>query len=127
MIEPDFVQYYRNGNEGSQEGGTVSGQEMAGLFKDIVATIKRIHPAASIAWDISPWLQENEMRTYWNYFSESHSQIDFLFTSGGGALANSDKIHADGAPLTYRFLHSLTKKPIIADTGYGKDGVDVGK
>lgn len=126
MIEPDFVQYYRRGFEGNMQGGYISGEEMGRLFKDMVAAIKRAHPAASIAWDISPWLSESEQRTWWNYFKDSHSQIDFLFTSGGGARAESPHIHINEqthqGEITYKFMHNLTGKPIIADTGYGVDG-----
>lgn len=117
MIEPDLNQYHR---DHTQESGPLSGQEIGSLFHDFVKAIKDNHPGASIAWDISPWLPEWEMRQYWGYFASSHSMIDFLVTSGGRAQANSAHIHSNG--LTWRFMHDLTKRPIISDTGYGVGG-----
>ena len=109
--------------EGTQQGGGLSGQQAAKLFYDIVGTIKRMHPSASISWDVSPWLTESEMRSYWALFRDSHSMIDFLHTSGGGASANSDGRILPNHSITYRFMRELTGKPIIADTGYGVNGV----
>ena len=117
MIEPDLNQYHR---DHTQESGPLSGTEIGSLFHDFAKAIKDNHPGASIAWDISPWLPEWEMRQYWGYFSSSYSMIDFLVTSGGGGQANSPHIH--GNELTWRFMHDLTKRPIISDTGYGVAG-----
>ena len=89
LIEPDFWQYYgRNATNtpgpqnGPQEGGALSGNEMRNLFDQIVATIKIYLPYAAISWDISPWLTPEDMKAWWGYFADS-SDIDFIHTSGG--------------------------------------------
>ena len=50
LIEPEFYQYFGNSN---QQGGSLTGKEMAALFNLITATIKNHLPNAAISWDIS--------------------------------------------------------------------------
>lgn len=119
LIEPDFWQYY--GNQ-KQEGGPLSGQEMRKLFDDIASAIKKNLPNAAISWDISPWISENAMRTWWGHFASS-PHIDFIHTSGGGGQGGSQHIH--GNELRWQFMHQLTGKKIIGDSGYGVAGVHV--
>jgi hypothetical protein len=54
-----------------QQGGTLSGQYMRSLYDDIANAIKSKLPKALISWDISPWISENDMRTWWGFFSDS--------------------------------------------------------
>ena len=117
LLEPDFWQFY--GDHHSQEGGTLSGEEMRSLFDDIVTAIKNNLPQAAISWDISPWIGDDGMRKWWSYFSSS-PHIDFIHTSGGGAHGESEFMQPGQA--SWRFMNNLTGKKIIADSGYGVGG-----
>ena len=55
---------------------------MLDLFNQIVLSIKKYLPNAAISWDISPWIGQDGMKTWWYYFSNL-SYIDFIHTSGG--------------------------------------------
>jgi len=44
---------------------------MRSLYDDIATAIKSKVPKALISWDISPWISENDMRTWWGFFSDS--------------------------------------------------------
>jgi hypothetical protein len=54
------------------------------------------------------------------------SLFTFVNTSGGGTSANSDKIRASNN-MTWAGLRQASGKPILADTGYGADGVSAGE
>merc|ERR1712127_147913 len=115
-IEADFHQYY---GDDKQEGGTLSGEEMRSLFDDIVTAIKSNLPNAAIGLDISPWIGDWNMKKWWSYFASS-SDIDFITTSGGGSQGGSSEMIPGQA--RWKFMHDLTGKPIIGDTGYGVGG-----
>jgi hypothetical protein len=92
---------------------------MRALFDDIAKAIKTELPNARISWDISAWLTESAMQSWWGFFSSSVN-IDFIHTSGGQSRANSAQIKPN--ELRWAFLSALTGKRIIADTGYGVAG-----
>lgn len=117
LIEPDFWQYY--GDESTQEGGTLSGEEMRALYDDIASTIKKNLPNAAISWDISAWIGEEGMEKWWGYFKSS-PYIDFINTSGGEGHGESSQFKPN--ELSWSFLSSLTGRKIIADCGYGVFG-----
>lgn len=120
LIEPDFYQYYGDNN---QNNGKLSGTYMRQLFDDISAAIKSGLPNARISWDISPWLTNSQMQTWWGYFATS-SNINYIHTSGGESQPSSQQITRNG--VTWLFMNSLTGKKIIADTGYGVGGGSTG-
>jgi hypothetical protein len=122
LIEPDFWQYSSYSGNPQLNGG-LSGTYMRTLFDDIATNIKSALPNAKISWDISPWLTETEMTKWWGFFSTS-SHISYIHTSGARTKANSAFIRTN--ELKWSFMSTLTKKQIIADTGYGPDGVSMG-
>jgi hypothetical protein len=85
LIEPDFWQYY--GDKTTQIGGALSGPQMRSLFDQIVQAIKKNLPNAAISWDISAWIGQAGMTTWWGFFSNS-KDINFIHTSGGEANGN---------------------------------------
>ena len=97
------------------------------MFDDFSAAIKKFLPNAQIAWDISPWLTQSQMRQWWGFF-QGNPNINYLFTSGGKAQANSQFIHPffSNEQVTYSFMSQLTGKKIICDTGYGVAGASTG-
>ena len=44
---------------------------MREFFDDIAYAIKQELPNAKISWDISAWIGENGMRTWWGFFSSN--------------------------------------------------------
>jgi hypothetical protein len=86
LIEPDFWQYY--GDKTTQIGGGLSGPQMRSLFDQIVQTIKKNLPNAAISFDISAWIGQAGMKTWWGLFADS-KDINFIHTSGGEAHGNS--------------------------------------
>lgn len=79
VIEPDFWQYY---GDSHQNGGPLSGTYMRQLFDDFAAEIRKYLPKAKISWDLSAWIGESGMTTWWGFFKSS-PYIDFVHTSGG--------------------------------------------
>jgi hypothetical protein len=55
---------------------------MRALFDDFCKAIKTQLPNAKISWDISAWIGEATMNTWWGYFKTS-PYISFVHTSGG--------------------------------------------
>jgi hypothetical protein len=60
-MEPDLWQYY---GDSHQEGGTLSGQYMRGLFDRFVGAIKKQLPNACISWDISAWIGQEGLKEW---------------------------------------------------------------
>jgi hypothetical protein len=54
------------------------------------------------------------------------SLFTFVSTSGGGTNANTAKIR-DSNNMTWTGLRQASGKPILADTGYGANGVSAGE
>jgi hypothetical protein len=92
---------------------------MRQLFDDIAAAVKSEMPNAKFSFDISAWLSESAMTTWWGFFKTS-PHITFLHTSGGQSRA--DLVNIKQNELRWAFMSTLTGKRIIADTGYGVAG-----
>lgn len=119
LIEPDFWQYY---GRSEQINGTLNGTYMRELFDDMASTIKSNLPNAIIAWNISPWLSNESMTTYWEFFKTS-PYINFAYTSGGFSTPYTTiRPHQQ----TWAFMRSLTNLSVISDTGYGVAGNSTG-
>ncbi len=99
---------------------------MGVYFKQIVDTIKAYLPDAKIAIDISPWVSDWDSLGLSKWFSHfDMSQVDYVSTSGGRTLANSERIRGANK-LTWNKLYETLKKPILADVGYSAGGKGTG-
>lgn len=90
LLEVDFWQYTRNSTVPKyiMEGAPLTPSYTRTLFDDIAKTIRSNLPNAVISWDISPWLTESEITTYWNYFKTS-PYIDYIHLANGVGQGNS--------------------------------------
>jgi len=127
LIEPDFYQYSVSGSEQDlnydQEGGGIPDAEMGKMVKQIIDTIHTYLPAARISLDISPWITNIAKLTAW-YANFDMDRIDYVHTSGGRTLANSENIRS--GQTKWSTIHDISGKPIIADAGYGTSGTGLG-
>lgn len=90
----------------------------------LIDIIKTHIPDAMIAIDISAWIEDHGNTN--NYYgSLPMNKVDFLFTSGGQSQAGSSNIKAENK-MTWSGIYNVTKKPIIADCGYGAGGGSTG-
>lgn len=129
LIEPDFYQYSESASNQSKEfsgieqiGGGIPDEQMAEYFKEIVDTIRTYLPAAKIAIDISPWIGDRDTLDLEKWYSHFDMDIvDYASTSGGRTLANSAKIKSSNRA-TWKKIHEITGKPILADAGYDAGG-----
>lgn len=115
LMEPDYYQYAQPGSQ--QEGGPLTFAEAGSFMKDIVATVRKSLPGAVFSLDISPWI--NDPAAWYGAFNMG--DFTYINTSGGGTDANSTKIR-NANNMTWKSVHDLTHKPIIADDGYGVAG-----
>lgn len=115
-IEPDFVQYYVNQAKVVQAGGFLSGPYMRALYEDIAQAIKANLTNALIAWNVSPWLNQANMQTYWSLFANS-TNVDYIFTSGTSDTANTSRIRPASNMWTWKNMTQLTGRRILANTG----------
>lgn len=110
-LEPDFYQYASGQNGNSRP---LSFDDASKLISDIIDAIKSAMPNAKIAMDISAWAPDN-----W-FTSMPLAKIDYFHASGGTSQPGSNIQSAN--PLSWSHLYSLTRKPMIADDGYGVGG-----
>lgn len=133
MIEPDYYQYSQMASDqraavrnDEQMNGGIPDSMMGVYFKQIVDTIKAYLPDAKIAIDISPWVTDRDSTGLSKWFSNfDMSLIDYVSTSGGRTLADSEKIRGANK-LTWKKLYDTLKKPILADVGYSAGGQGTG-
>jgi hypothetical protein len=85
LMEPDFIQYYMNGGGYEQNGGPLSGDYMRALMDDYVAAVKRHLPSALFSWDISPWISQEKMNTWWGFFKNA-TYFSYINTNGGQVI-----------------------------------------
>ena len=128
LIEPDFYQYSDMAAKQKfdydstvQIGGGIPDSLMGEYFKQIVEVIKKELPASKIAIDISPWILEPKA---W-YKNFDLNLIDYASTSGGRTSASTERIRTSDT-MTWKEIHDILKKPILADAGYDKGGVGTG-
>ncbi len=133
LIEPDYYQYSETASKqkdrldgNAQNGGGIPDSMMGVYFGQIVDTIRAYLPAAKIVVDISPWIGDiDTMRVSTWYSNFDMSKIDYAGTSGGGTMAATVKIRS-GNKMTWRQIHEITGKPILADAGYDVGGQGTG-
>jgi hypothetical protein len=118
MMEPDYYQYF---SDKAQEGGPLTFAEAGALMDEILATVKKSLPNAIFSLDISPWIANP---TAW-YGAFKMDAFAYINTSGGRTDADDARIRKENT-MTWKSIHDLTHKPIIADDGYGVAGASTG-
>jgi hypothetical protein len=124
LMEPDYYQYAQPGSQG---GNPLSYAEAAAFMDEMLDTIQKYLPKALFSLDISPWSTDmGATKTYYPAFSLN--RFTFINTSGGGALAGgpAGTARITGNKMTYKEIHDLTGKPMLADCGYGVAGASTG-
>ncbi len=125
FMEPDFYQYAQPGSQG---GKPLTFPEAAALMHEMLDSIQKYLPNARFSLDISPWTAYNAALNKSWYTGFDLSRFTYLNTSGGQSLAEGaagvGKIRTD--PMTWKSIHDLTGKPILADAGYGAGGASTG-
>jgi hypothetical protein len=116
MMEPDYYQYSTGGDPQS-----LTFAEAGELMKELVNTVRAHLPNAVFSLDISPWIADP---AGW-YGAFDMNDFTYINTSGGQTEANNDRIRLPNA-MTWRGIHLLTGKGIIADDGYGVAGMSTG-
>ncbi|MFZ5892032.1 MAG: hypothetical protein ACOY0T_13330 [Myxococcota bacterium] len=120
-MEPDFYQY-----TGSSQSQPWSASQAGQIMSQLVAALKTSLPNARFSIDASPWVGSNGSDNGAAWFSNFNmSLFTFVNTSGGGTNANTAKIRSANN-MTWAGLSQVTGKPILADTGYGANGVSAG-
>jgi hypothetical protein len=121
-MEPDWYQY----TDPAQTQPWTPAQ--AGQFMgQLVAALKSSLPNARFSLDASPWVAPNNGSDHGaQWFSNfDMSLFTFVNTSGGGTNANTAKIRTSNN-MTWAGLSQASGKPILADTGYGANGMSAG-
>jgi hypothetical protein len=124
LMEPDYYQY---AEPGSQGGNPLSYAEAAAFMNEMLDTIQKYLPKALFSLDISPWTTDmGTTKAYYTAFTLS--RFSFINTSGGGARAGgpAGTARITGNKMTYKEIHDLTGKPMLADCGYGVAGASTG-
>lgn len=120
-MEPDWYQYVDSSQSQPMteaQAGTIMGQ--------FVAAMKTSLPNALFSLDVSPWVGNNGADNGKEWYSHfDMSLFSFVNTSGGGTNADTAVIRSSNL-MTWAGLHQVTGKPILADTGYGANGVSAG-
>jgi hypothetical protein len=120
-MEPDWYQYTIS-NQTQPWTAAQAGSKMT----ELVNALKGSLPNARFSLDVSPWVGSNgtDHGKAW-YSNFDMSLYTFVNTSGGGTNANTAKIRSSNN-MTWAGLNSATGKPILADTGYGANGMSAG-
>lgn len=120
-MEPDFYQY-----TGNTQGDPMTKAEAGKIIGQYVAAIKEHLPNAYFSIDLSPWVDDNGTTQGKDWFSHFDlSLFTFANTSGGSTLAANTKIRSENQ-MTWAGASQTTGKGILADTGYGANGVSAG-
>lgn len=121
-MEPDWYQYTIT-NQTQPWTAAQAGQYMG----ELVAALRTNLPNARFSVDASPWVAPNNGSDHgqsW-YSNFDMSLFTFVNTSGGGTNAGTAVIRS-GNNMTWAGLFQVTGKPILADTGYGANGMSTG-
>jgi hypothetical protein len=121
-MEPDWYQYTT-----SDQSVPWTAAQAGSRMTELVNALKGSLPNARFAIDVSPWVapdngSDNGASWFGNF---NMSLFTFVATSGGGTNANTEKIRSSNN-MTWAGLNSATGKPILADTGYGANGMSAG-
>ena len=121
-MEPDWYQY-----TGTAQTQPWTAAQAGSRMTELVNALKTNLPNARFSMDVSPWVgpgngSDNGAQWFSNF---DMSLFSFVNTSGGGTNANTAKIRSSNN-MTWAGLHQVTGKPILADTGYGANGISAG-
>ncbi|MGC4063691.1 MAG: cellulose binding domain-containing protein [Polyangiaceae bacterium] len=121
-MEPDWYQY-----TGSSQSAPWTAAQAGSRMSELVKALKTSLPNARFAIDVSPWVapsngSDNGSAWFANF---DMSLFSFVATSGGGTNANTTQIRSSNN-MTWAGLNRATGKPILADTGYGANGISAG-
>jgi hypothetical protein len=122
-MEPDFYQYTGDDQTAPWTPGH-AGEVMTQFVNALASAL----PNAQFSLDVSPWVAPNNGSDHGaDWFSNfDMSLFTFVSTSGGGTNANTEKIRSSNN-MTWAGLRQASGKPILADTGYGANGVSAGE
>jgi hypothetical protein len=120
-MEPDWYQYTIS-NQTQPWTPAQAGSKMT----ELVNALKGSLPNARFSLDVSPWVGSNGSDNGKAWYSNfDMSLYTFVNTSGGGTNANTAKIRSSNN-MTWAGLFAAAGKPILADTGYGANGMSAG-
>jgi hypothetical protein len=122
-MEPDFYQYTT-----SSQTAPWTPAEAGQIMTEFVTALKSSLPNARFSIDASPWVAPNNGGDHGATWFGNFDMTLFMFvnTSGGGTNANTAKIR-NANNMTWAGLRQASGKPILADTGYGANGVSAGE
>jgi hypothetical protein len=123
VMEPDFFQYTI-----SEQTAPWTPAEAGQIMSEFVMALKTSLPNAHFSIDASPWVPPDNGSDHGAEWFSNFDMTLFTFTntSGGGTNANTAKIRNDNN-MTWAGLHQASQKPILADTGYGANGMSAGE
>jgi hypothetical protein len=120
-MEPDFYQY-----TGNTQGDPMTKDEAGKIIGQYVAALKQSLPNAYFSIDVSPWGDDNGATNGKDWYSHFDlSLFTFANTSGGSTQAATSKIRNDNM-MTWAGVSQVTGKGVLADTGYGANGMSNG-
>jgi hypothetical protein len=120
-MEPDFYQY-----TGNTQGDPMTKDEAGKIIGQYVAALKQSLPNAYFSIDVSPWVDDNGATNGKDWYSHFDlSLFAFANTSGGSTQAATAKIRNDNM-MTWAGVSQVTGKGVLADTGYGANGMSNG-
>jgi hypothetical protein len=119
LLEGDFVQY-----SGMSQKQALSYAELGQLAADITCAIKSNMPNAVVAINQSTWNADQVTMDFWGAMKTANVAYDLVWTTGvanndGFFEASANSGSYNHATATYRFVHTLTGKPIFVDTSFG--------
>jgi hypothetical protein len=122
QMEPDWYQYTY-----PSQTDPMTNAEAASIMAQFVAAIQQYLPNARFSMDISPWVapnngSDNGLSWYSNF---NLNPFTFVNTSGGSTNAASSPIRLENN-MTWAGVSAVTGKAVLADTGYGANGMPAG-
>jgi hypothetical protein len=117
LLEGDFVQY-----AGSTQKQALTYTELGQLAQDITCAIKGNMPNAVVAINQSTWNADQVTMDFWGAMKQA--PYDVVWTTGvanndGFFEASANASSYNHATATYRYVHTLTGKPLFVDTSFG--------
>jgi hypothetical protein len=120
-MEPDWYQY-----TDPNQNDPMTKEEAGKILAQYVDAIRSALPNAYFSIDVSPWVDDNGETNGKDWYSHFDlSKFTFVNTSGGSTLGANAKIRNDNL-MTWAGVSQVTGKGVLADTGYGANGISAG-